>query len=138
MEAVPWTVPAFKQRRMDTWKAIRIWLLLLFIGFTGFWVPFYLERTKVKGENTGSRVRYHLPLDDMTGSELKISLISFVVLGMGVVGTVIGTQRHYRCPKCEEIPVGSWNTVGPNLFRRGSGVELFPIVFSKCGARLRA
>jgi hypothetical protein len=136
MEAVPWTVPAFKQRRRDTWKAIRIWLLLLFIGFAGFWVPFYLERTKVKVENIGSRVRYHLSLDDMTDSELIISLVSFVVLGIGVVGTVKGTQRHYRCPKCEEVPMGYWNILGPNLFGRQSGVDLSPSVCRNCGARL--
>jgi hypothetical protein len=136
MEAVPWTVAAFKQRRRDTWKAIRLWLFLLIFGFAGFWVPFYLERTKVKVENAGSRVRYHLSLDDMTGSELIISLVSSVVLGIGVVGTVIGTQRHYRCPKCEEVPMGSWNTFGPNLFSRQSGVEVFPTVCPNCGARL--
>jgi len=133
---VPWTVPAFKQRRRDTWKAIRIWLLLLLIGFAGFWVPSYLEREKVKVENIGSRVRYHLSLDDMTGSELIISLVSFVVAGIGVAGTVKVTQRHYRCPKCEEVPMGYWNILGPNLFRRQSGVDLTPSVCRNCGARL--
>ena len=136
MEAVPWTVAAFKQRRRETWRAIRLWLLLLFIGSAGFWVPFYLERTNVKAENSGSRVRYRLSLDDMTGTELIISLVSFVAAGIGVVGTVVGTQRYYRCPRCEEVPMGSWNTFGPNLFSRQSGVAVFPAVCPNCGARL--
>jgi MFS transporter, FSR family, fosmidomycin resistance protein len=35
MEAVPWTVAAFKQRRRETWRAIRLWLLFLLIGSAG-------------------------------------------------------------------------------------------------------
>jgi len=136
MEAVPWTVAAFKQRRRETWKAIRLWLLLLCIGAAGFWVPFYTERSKVKVENTGTHVRYHLSLDDMTGSELIISLVSFVALGVGVVGTIKATQRHYRCPKCEEVPMGSWTVLGPTFFGRKSGLDLSPLVCPNCGARL--
>jgi hypothetical protein len=108
----------------------------MLIGFAGFWEPFYLQRANVKVENNDSRNRYQLSLDDMTGTELTISLVSFVAVGIGVVGTVVGIQRHYRCPKCEEVPMGSWNTFGPNLFGRQSGVALFPTLCPNCGARL--
>ena len=47
MEKVPWTIAAFQPRRRDTWKAIRLWLLLLVVGVAGFLVPFFSERAKV-------------------------------------------------------------------------------------------
>ena len=137
METVPWTVGAFRQRRRQTWKAIRLWLVLMLIGFADFWVPFYLERTHVRVENTGSRVIYKLSMNDMTGSELIISLISFVAAGTGVVGTVVGIQRYYRCPRCESIPMASWTILGPTSFGWQSGVEFNPTVCRKCGAKLR-
>jgi hypothetical protein len=136
MEAVPWTITAFKQRRYQTWKAIRFWLLLLCIGVAGFFLPFYLERTHVKTENTGSHVSYHLSLDDMTGSELIISLVSFIALGAGVVGTVVGTQRYYRCPRCEAVPMGSWTSFSSTSVGWQSGVAIFPSVCRQCGAKL--
>lgn len=136
MEAVPWTVAAWQQRRRETRRAIRVWLLLLIVGVAGFCVPFYSESKKVKVESAGSRIRGYLSLDDMTRTELIISVASFVIALTGVVGTFVVTQRHYRCPKCEEIPMGSWTTFGPNLFGRQSGVSLLPSICPNCGARL--
>jgi hypothetical protein len=137
MEPVPWTVAAFEQRRRATWKAIRLWLVLLVIGAAGFSLPFYMERANVKVNSAGSRVRYHLSLDDMTGSELLISLVSFVMAGIGVAGTVFGTQQHYRCPRCEAMPMGFWTTFGPASVGWHSGVTIFPSVCRNCGAKLR-
>jgi hypothetical protein len=41
---------------------------------------------------------FDLSLDDMTGRELIISLVSFVLAGIGVVGTVMGTKRRSVSP----------------------------------------
>jgi hypothetical protein len=137
MDAEPWTVKAFKERRRQTWKANRYWWLLLVIGLIGFAVPFYLERGHVHTEDYGSRVKQSLSTEDMTEGEFTIALVSLVGVFAGVVGITIGTRRHYRCPRCEEIPMGSWTRLGRSSFGVSSGVELFPSVCRNCGAKLR-
>jgi hypothetical protein len=133
MDEVPWTVTAFKQRRDQTWKATRFWWLLLVIGSIGFYVPFYLERAHA--HNVAKY--YDLSSNDETEGEFTMGLVSFVIAGAAVIGITVGTRRHYRCPKCEEIPIGSWSSFGPSSISWQSGVELFPSVCRNCGAQLR-
>jgi len=111
MEAVPWTVTAFKQRRRDTWKAIRIWLLLLCIGTAGFWVPFYFERTKGKVDivhgglaatmlDSCMGLAIHSTLKKGAGSttlEFKISFVRPITPETGLIkaeGTVMNRGRR--------------------------------------------
>jgi hypothetical protein len=49
----------------------------------------------------------------MTLWQLNLSLGSLVAMGVSGIAIVIAVQRHYRCPKCNAVPMGSWNTLGP-------------------------
>jgi len=132
MDAEPWTVKAFKQRRRRTWKANRFWWLPLAIGLIGFAVPFYSERARA--HKVGKY--YDLSSADMTVNEFTLSLVSLCAIFAGGIGITLGTRRHYRCPRCDEIPMGSWTRLGPGSFGASSGVELFPSVCPNCGAKL--
>jgi undecaprenyl pyrophosphate phosphatase UppP len=118
----PWhfTAAAFKQRRRDTWKAIRIWLLVEALAVATFLaVP-----------NAHS-------MRDMSLWQLNTLFGAFVVMGAAIIAITFAIKRHYRCPKCEAIPMNSWATLGPSTFGVYSGVALNPSVCRKCGARLR-
>jgi len=138
MGVEPWTVAAFKERRRQTWKANRYWWLLLVIGLIGFEVPFYLERAHVHTARSGFKVKQSLSIDDMTEGEFTIGLVSLVTVFAAGLGITVGTRRHYRCPRCDEMPMGSWTSLGPTSFGRKSGVEIFPSVCRNCGAKLRS
>jgi hypothetical protein len=137
MDEVPWTVTAFKRRRQETWKANRFWWLLLVVGLFSFEVPFYLERAHVHKTHSGQRVSQTLSSEDETEGEFTLGLVSLISMGAAVVGITFGTRRHYRCPKCETIPMGSWASFGPTSFSLKSGIDLFPSVCRQCGAKLR-
>jgi hypothetical protein len=138
MDEVPWTVAAFQRRRRETWRAVRWWWLVLAVGIVGFEVPFYLERAHVHSAQRGPlSVRQTLSTQDETEGEFTVSLVSLVVIFIGGGGIIFGVRRHYRCPRCEEIPMGSWTNLGPTSYGRQSGVELFPSVCRSCRARLR-
>ena len=137
MESRPWTIKAFELRRRRTWKAIRIWLIFLLIGVVGFSVPFFLEKQHVRVEDTGTRVRWQLSLDDMTGGELLMSLFSFVAFGAGGIGVTMGVKHYYRCPKCEEVPVRMGNGFRQAKYGAQSGIAIMPAVCPNCGAVLK-
>ena len=137
MEAQPWTVTAFKDRRRDTWKSIRLWLIPLALGILGFAVPLVLDSSLIQSHQTGlGSIRWSLSSDDLTEGQFTVFLGSLVAIGAAIVGIVVGVNRHYRCPNCEKVPVGSWNLLGPGSFGRKSGVDLGPSVCPNCGARL--
>jgi hypothetical protein len=137
MDAEPWTVKAFKERRRQTWKATRFWYIPLVIGLIAFEVPFYLERAHVHTVHSGFSVKQTLSSEDETEGEFTIGLISLLAIFAGGIGITVGTCRHYRCPRCDEMPTRSWTSFGPNSFGWQSGVVLFPSVCPNCGAKLR-
>lgn|SRR5580698_7254849 len=126
MNAVPWTVKAFKQRRREMWRANRFWWLLIAIGIIGFEIPFYLERSHVHTTRSGLSVKQTLSPEDETEGEFTLELFSFIIAGIGLTGITVGVRRYFRCPKCESIPM-TWSR----------GLELFPDVCRQCGAKLR-
>lgn len=128
---VPWTITAFQRSRRETWKAIRLWLLVLASAVIGFAIPFWMEREHVQVDGT----RYTLPLETMTLGELTLSLASFVLGGAAIIGITVGIRRHYRCPRCDTVPMGTWIQLGPLAGVRRD-VDMNPSVCPKCGARL--
>jgi hypothetical protein len=124
MDAVPWTVKAFKQRRREMWRANRVWCLLFAIGMVGFELPFYLERWRVHTTRSGLSVKQTLSTEDETEGEFTLGLVSFAVAGIGLIGVTVGVRRYYRCPKCKSMPMTF-----------GRGLELFPDACRQCGAR---
>jgi hypothetical protein len=137
MDAIPWTVTAFRKRRRETWISVRLWLLLLAIGLLGFQIPFWLEQEHVRRVETTRAVKQYLSVNDETEGEFTLGLISLVAAGIAAVGITLGVRRHYRCPRCETIPMGSWSQSGPTSYTWQSGVSLLPSVCRNCGARLR-
>jgi len=109
----------WRRRRSDAWRAIRIALAALFISGAAFW---YLART---------------PASDMNGAQLLICVLLLFVLGIATLLVIFRTNRLYRCPRCNTVPMGNWSTLGPSSFGFESGVALNPKRCSKCGALLR-
>ena len=134
--AEPWTVTAFRRSRRETWKAVRIWLLLLVIAAIGFWIPFWVNRDRVHAVNTSRGTRYTLSLEDETVGEFTLGLASFVLGGAAIVGIVFGVRRHYRCPRCDKVPMTRSMQFGP-VFGIRRDVAMNPSLCSNCGARLR-
>jgi hypothetical protein len=134
--AVPWTVTAFQRSRRETWKAVRVWLLLLAIAAIGFWIPFWVNRDHVEAVDASRGTRYTLSLEDETMGEFTLGLVSLVLGGAATIGIVIGVRRHYRCPRCNTVPMTTWAQFGP-VFGIRRDVEMNPSLCSKCGARLR-
>ena len=132
----PWAVTAFRRSRRETWKVIRGWLLLLAIAAVGFWTPFWLNRDRVHIVDTSRGTRYTLPLEDETMGEFTLGLVSLILIGVAGIGIVVGVRRHYRCPKCNTIPMTTWAQFGP-AFGIRRDVAINPSVCPKCGARLR-
>jgi hypothetical protein len=137
MESTPWTVNAWRRQRRSTWVAIRLWLLVLLAGIIGFFIPFWLNREHVHKQELGNRTRYTLSTNDETEREFTLGLVSLVITGVAGIAIIFAVQRHYRCPKCDEIPMGTWANFGPSSFGVNRGLALFPATCPNCGARLR-
>jgi DNA polymerase III alpha subunit (gram-positive type) len=121
---LPWTVSAFQKNRRATWQAVRWWVALLALGITGFSVPFLLESEHVRKDDNG----YSLAAEDMTAGEFTLSLLSLVVMFSSGIGIVVAARRHYKCPKCSQVPM--------SYSGFENAVDLKPSVCSNCGARL--
>ena len=63
------------------------------------------------------------------------SILGFA--GGALIAIIFAVRRHYRCPKCGEVPMGTWVDSGPSSFGVNRGVDLFPANCPHCGARLR-
>ena len=88
-------------------------------------------------QELGSRTRYTLSTNDETEGQFTLWLVSFVVAGGALIAIIFAVRRHYRCPKCGEVPMGTWVDSGPSSFGVNRGVDLFPANCPHCGARLR-
>jgi hypothetical protein len=135
MESTPWTVNAWRRQRRATWVAIRFWLIALLIGMAGFYLPFWLNRERV--HKLASRNLYTLSTNDETEGQFTLGLVSFVVAGGALIAIVFAVRRHYRCPKCGEVPMRTWTNSGPSSIGISRGLALFPTTCPNCGARLR-
>jgi hypothetical protein len=118
---------------VGTWRAIRIWLLALFAGMIGFAIPFCLNRSHL---HTIAPGRYSPSAADETVGQFTLGLVSLVATGAAVIGITVGVRRHYRCPKCNAVPTGTWSTLGPGSFVLNRGVAINPSVCPSCGAPL--
>jgi ABC-type Fe3+ transport system permease subunit len=137
MESTPWTVSAWRRQRQATWAAIRLWLIALLAGIIGFQIPFWLNREHVHKQELGSRTRFTLSTYDESESEFTLGLVSLVIAGVAGVAITFAVRRHYRCPKCNEIPMGTWTNVGDSSFGVKRALALFPAACPSCGAQLR-
>lgn len=133
MDAPPWTVTAFQEARRDTWRTIRIWLLVLVVGMIGFAIPFWLNRSHLHMTAPG---RYSLSAADETVGQFTSGLASIVVAGAAAIGSTVGLRRHYRCPKCNAMPMNTRNSLVPNTLGLNRGVFLNPSVCGSCDAPL--
>ena len=113
-----------------------MWLLVLALAAFGFEIPFWMNAERVHVTGTGY-TRYTLSPEDETVGQFTLGLISLVVGGAATIGIIVGVRRHYRCPKCDAIPMSTWGQLGPGSFGTRRGVAANPSICRKCGARLR-
>jgi ABC-type Fe3+ transport system permease subunit len=137
MESAPWTVNAWRKQRRATWVAVRLWLIVLLVGLIGFQIPFWLNRERVQRQELGTRTRYTLSANDETEGQFTLGLVSLVITGVAGIAITFAVRRHYRCPKCNEIPMSTWVKSGPSSFGMHRDLALFPAICPNCGARLR-
>jgi len=130
-------VSEFQRRRKATWKAARWWLALTFIGIIGFEVPFWINRDKLHTEKGILFRRDRLSAEDETEGQFTLGLVSLIAIGTGIIGATYAVRRHYRCPKCNEVPMGTWSIFGPASFGIRRGVNLNPTQCPNCGAMLK-
>jgi hypothetical protein len=136
----PWqfTATNFKQRRRDTWRAMRLWLAVAALSIIGLKVATWRGSANSPAlAAIFESSRHQASLNDMEFWQLNLSFASFVALGVSVVAIVLAVRRHYRCPKCNAVPMGSWTTFGSGGVSWNRGVDLNPTACPKCGAKLR-
>ena len=132
----PWTVSEFQRRRHQTWRAIRLWVLVGAAGAAGFWFVMWVNPATTCTDGSLGSFRCSLSADNMSLWQLNLIFGSIVTLGVSVAAIARAVQRHYRCPNCEAVPLGSWSAFGRASFSTSWGVALNPSVCSKCGAKL--
>ena len=136
----PWhfTVATFQQRRRDTWKAIRIWVVIEALAILAFPIVAW---SKLAYTPTSSELfepfHYNLSLGDITLWQLSLACGAASALVAATIAIVMAVQRHYRCPKCETVPMGSWTTFALADVSKRLAVEFNPSSCPKCSARLR-
>ncbi len=110
----------FRERRTRTWRSVRWWLLLGAAAGGAFALG-----------PTGSDL-------ELSRGEFTFMLVAFCVVATSIIFLVRGIITHYRCPRCNEIPMtDSFSAGGGGIsFRRG--VDLNPSVCSHCGAQLKS
>jgi ribosomal protein S27AE len=109
----------WRRRRAATWRAIRIAMAFVLISGATFWI---LART---------------PASDMNGVELIASFLAILVLGINFLVVIFRTNKLYRCPRCNSVPMAEWSSVGPGSIGYEWGLALNPERCSNCGAVLR-
>ena len=56
--------------------------------------------------------------------------------GVAIIGITAGVRRHYRCPKCDVVLMGTRSQFGSDSLGVRRGVDGNPLVCGNCGARL--
>ena len=112
-------IEEWRQRRSSTWRAIRVALTISVICGGAFW---YLAKT---------------PASAMNGTQLLATFAIFCALGTAMLVVIFRTNRLYRCPRCDSVPMGEWAAFGSGPFGYESGVALNPKRCASCGAVLR-
>lgn len=109
----------FTRRRTATWRATRLWLLMAALAAAGFALG-------PKGSDA-----------DMSRNQFTFMVICLLVVGTAMVVVILAVQKHYRCPRCDSVPMTRFGTVGTAGLSLKSWVDLSPEVCPNCGARLR-
>jgi hypothetical protein len=109
----------FQRRRLATWRATRLWLLLGAAAGVAFSLG-------PKGSDA-----------DMSEAQFTFMLVALVAIGVSLTVVVFSVRRLYRCPHCETVPMGSVGMLGPASFGVRRGVALNPYTCPNCGAKLR-
>ena len=104
------TIAKFQERRAETWRRVRIPVIVMLAGFL---VLFFFS----EGVRPEPTLRFW------------ISFIAFISVVGAVAYVTFTWKRLYRCPECE-APV-------QNSFLRGGDVPLNPDSCPNCGVRLR-
>ncbi|HEY7754260.1 MAG TPA: hypothetical protein VH856_10630 [Steroidobacteraceae bacterium] len=110
----------FRERRSRTWRAVRWWIPIgLAAGIAFALVP--------GGEDRA-----------ISQNEFTFMLGCFVVIALSILMMIRAVTSHYRCPKCNEIPMTSSFKAGLSGISYRRSVDLNPTECSNCGALLKA
>jgi hypothetical protein len=133
----PEIVIEFRKRRSQTWHAIRFWVLLGIVGAVAFIVPLWMNSATKCIHHSFASSKCSLSTNDMPLWQINLCLIALVGMMASIIAITLAVRRHYRCPRCEAIPIGSSTSLGPGNLGTKWGVALTPDVCFKCGAKLR-
>jgi hypothetical protein len=112
-------IAEFQRRRIQTWKAVRWWLLLAVIAGVAFALS-----------PQGSTL-------ELTQGQFTFLLICFVVIAVSIIVAIRAVYAYYRCPICNIVPMRQMGAGGGGGFSYRTGVDLNPSICPKCGAQLR-
>ena len=107
----------WKSRRMETWRAMRGWIPCIPI--------FGLATAGIF--NIAATSKYPWLLAGLGCCTVAGALVSFYAI-------IRAVEKHYRCPRCNEVPMsGSWSA-GTGGIGYQRGVELAPKSCPSCKA----
>lgn len=109
---------SFQKVRAETWRAIRIWVLVLVPSTVAF---FMLSRDEA---------------ENMAPLRFYSAMGVFLIIFASSLAILIKAWERYRCPGCGEVPMASWFTTGSTNFGWHSGVSFNPERCDHCGAIL--
>ena len=118
MADTPWTVKEFQRRRKDTWRSVRVFLILGFISAVGG--AFFGKFNNI-GDTAG----------------LLLGLLSALLFFISILCIIYIIQKKYKCPSCKQVPMSGWANIGPKSVGYERGVDLNPMKCTNCGAQLR-
>lgn len=110
----------FRQRRSQTWRAVRWWLPIGAIaGVTFAFIPGGTDRA-------------------LSQTEFTFMMGCFLLVALSIIMLIRGVLTYYRCPNCNEIPMTSSFSAGSGGLSYRRAVDLNPLECSHCGARLKS
>lgn len=105
-------------------KALPAFVMII----VGFAVPFFIKEPSLTPSG-----KLIIDFSNETPAKQLAFDICFLVAGTGIVWWVYVTNKFYRCPSCNSIPMGNWFQLGTSGFGFSRGVELNPSSCPKCG-----